>query len=293
MASYAMETTHDISMSSAVEQMTFKGQDYVCQGTGRNPMTGEKFQWIMLNDGHGNNACINFIRSIPQEKKDELIGNVATIHALAEYIDHGAGIPSWESSGATCVIVKCYNDRVECISAGDSQFIVFKNGELSYISKEHNCQNEDERQRLTEKGYSFISSSNIKVVSETTLTSTESGYACFPNGHRLACTQALGHNSTTGYDPETYTFSLSLGDTYRVVLGSDGLYDMTMLDDPRDIQDLLTKTSQELCNKTVNRWLQEWEARLPNQEQQKFKYQRHDCDDVSVATIDINPLLPV
>jgi serine/threonine protein phosphatase PrpC len=288
-----MESTHDISMSSAVEQMTEKGQDYVCQGTGRNPRTGEQFEWIMLNDGHGENTCINFIRSIPQETKDELIGNASAIHALADYIDRNALIPKWESSGATCVIVKCYKDRVECISAGDSQFIVFKNGELIYVSKEHNCQNEDERQRLTEKGYSFIASQNIKIVSETILTSTESGYACFPNGSRLACTQALGHNSNTGYDPETYSFPLSAGDTYRVVLGSDGIYDMTMLDSPQDIQDLLTKTSQELCDKTVSRWLQEWESQIPNKTPEKFKYTRHLCDDVSVATVDCVPLLPV
>jgi serine/threonine protein phosphatase PrpC len=291
MTSY--DLTHDISMSHAVEQMTEKGQDYVCQGTGTDQITGEKFIWTMLNDGHGSDTCINFIRSIPQEKKDDLIGNLDPIHALADYIDRIASIPKSESSGATCVILKCFKDRVECISAGDSQFLVFKNSELIYTSKEHNCQNEDERQRLTEKGYSFISSQNIKLLSETTLTSVESGYACFQDGTHLACTQALGHNSKTGYLPETYTFQLIPGETYRIVLGSDGVYDMTMLDNRQDIQDLLTKTSRELCSKTVSRWLQEWEAHLPDKAPQKFKYARHDCDDVSVAIVDIVPLLPV
>jgi serine/threonine protein phosphatase PrpC len=291
MAEYA--STHDINMSNAVEQMTEKGQDYVCQGTGTDPITGEKFQWTMLNDGHGSNACINFIRSIPQERKDELISNPTPIEALAEYIDYTAGIQPWQSSGATGVIVKCFKDRVECISSGDSQFLVFKNGELIYTSKEHNCQNEAERQRMTDMGYSFITSSNIKLISETILVPVESGYVKFTDRSHLACTQALGHNSKTGYLPETYAFPLNPGDTYRVVLGSDGLYDMTMIDNARDVQDLLTKTSQEICDKTVRRWLQEWEAHLPNKEPQKFKYARHDCDDVSVAVIDIVPLLPV
>lgn len=291
MESYTL--THDVTMSHAVEQMTEKGQDYVCQGTGTDPITGEKFKWIMLNDGHGSDACINFIRSIPQEKKDELISTTDTIRVLADYIDHNAGIPKYESSGATCIIAKCFPTKVDCISAGDSQFIVFKNGELIYVSKEHNCQNEAERIRLTEKGYNFIPASNIKLLTETTLTSVESGYACFPDGTKLACTQALGHNSKTGYLPETYTFQLIPGDAYRVVLGSDGLYDMTMLDNSQDIQCLLTKTSQELCDKTVSRWLQEWEAHLPNKEPQKFNYNRLQCDDVSVSIVDIVPLLPV
>ena len=291
MTSY--DLTHDISMSHAVEQMTEKGQDYVCQGTGTDQITGEKFIWTMLNDGHGSDTCINFIRSIPQEKTDDLIGNLDPIHAIADYIDKNACILPRESSGATCVIVKCFKDRVECISAGDSQFLVFKNGELIYTSKEHNCKNEAERQRLTTMGYNFVPSSNIKLLSENTLTMAESGYVSFSDGKQLACTQALGHNSKTGYNPETYKFPLLEGDTYRVVLGSDGVFDMTMMENSQDIQDLLTKTSQELCKKTVSRWLQEWEAHLPDKAPQKFRYQKHDCDDVSVATVDIVPLLPV
>lgn len=291
MESYAL--THDVTMSHSVEQMTEKGQDYICQGTGADIITGEKFQWTMLNDGHGSNTCINFIRSIRQEKKDELISRPDPIQALAEYIDKSALVLPRELSGATCIIAKFYKTRVECISAGDSQFIVFKNGELIYVSKEHNAQNESERKRIIEKGYSFAPSSDITLLSETTMTCKEVEYIVFPNGQHLACTQALGHNSKTGYNPEIYTFPLNPGDAYRVVLGSDGLYDMTMLDNARDIQDLLTKTSQELCNKTVSRWLQEWEAHLPNKEPQKFKYTRHQCDDVSVAVVDIVPLLPV
>jgi serine/threonine protein phosphatase PrpC len=121
----------------------------------------------------------------------------------------------------------------------------------------------------------------------------ESGYVSFPDGKQLACTQALGHNSKTGYNPETYKFPLVEGETYRVVLGSDGVFDMTMLENSQDIQDLLTKTSRELCSKIVSRWLREWEAHLPDKAPQKFRYQRHECDDVSVATVDIVPLLPV
>jgi serine/threonine protein phosphatase PrpC len=291
MAAYALP--HDVSMSHAVEQMTVKGQDYVCQGTGADSITGENFQWIMLNDGHGENVCINFIRTMSQEKKNELISNRQPIEALAAYIDKNAFILPRESSGATCVIVKCYLTRVECISAGDSQFLVFKNGELIYTSKEHNCKNEAERQRLTEMGYGFVPSSNIKLLSENTLTMAESGYIRFSDGKQLACTQALGHNSKTGYNPETYEFPLLEGDTYRVVLGSDGVFDMTMLENSQDIQDLLTKTSRELCSKIVSRWLQEWEAHLPDKAPQKFRYQKNECDDVSVATVDIVPLLPV
>lgn len=278
-------------MSHTVEQMTRKGQDYVCQGNSDDSITEEKFQWIMLNDGHGTDTCIKFIRSISQEKKNELISRTDPIEALTAHIDRTAFISKHESSGATCVIVKCYKDRVECISVGDSQFLVFKNGELIYVSKEHNCQNEAERQRLINMGYKFTQSQSIKLLSETTMTGIESGYAVFLDNTQLACTQALGHNSKTGYCPETYTFPLTQNDTYRVTLGSDGVFDMTMMENEQDIQYLATKTSQEICDKTVSRWLQEWVAHLPGKEPVKLKYTRDQGDDVSVGLVELTPIV--
>jgi serine/threonine protein phosphatase PrpC len=275
-----------------VQQM-FKGQDLIRQGT-----VGE-MKWVMLNDGHGSDACINCLRSLPQDQLDKIIASSTPIESLATKIDETIKITQKDLSGATCVIARIYPSHIELISSGDSQFIVFKNRELIYVSKEHNCKSNNECERLAKRGFTFKPSTNIKVLSETTITTTPAGYAVFPkkslfeNDKMLACTQALGHNSLTGYNPEVYSFPFVLGETYRVVLGSDGLYDMTMMDDAQDIQYLCTKTSQEICDKAVNRWRQEWEAHLPDKNPQKIQFDRDNHDDVSVAVLDIASLMPV
>jgi serine/threonine protein phosphatase PrpC len=283
-----MSETHTTTITHAVEQMC-KGQDYVSQGTGIDELTGENFQWTMLNDGHGTDKCINFLRALPQEKKNELIQSRTPVQALAEYIDRYANIPPNTQSGATVVIAKCYKNRFQCISSGDSKFIIFKDGNLVYSSTEHNCTNKEEVKRMVKLGYRIDDSQNIKMISEKSLTYAYSGYAVFGTGRRLACTQALGHNSMTGYNPEVYSFTIEPTSTYRVVLGSDGLYDVIQFENPNDITMLKTNTSKQICDRTVKRWLQEWEAHLPNKPIEKFKFNRDDCDDVAVSVVDIIP----
>jgi serine/threonine protein phosphatase PrpC len=218
------------------------------------------------------------------------MGFLDPIRAFAKHIDDSRKINLWDSTGATVLITKCYADRIECWSSGDSQFMIFKDGELTYISKQHNPANPEERQRVIDKGLSFIPSSSIKLISEISLESAASEYMVFPSDMRkLACTQALGHNSRTGYSPEKHVIHLVTSSSYRVVMGSDGLFDMTMLGNSDDIQYLRTQTSDEICNKTVKRWLQEWEGHMSDGSVHKFNWQSQHCDDVSVIVIDVIP----
>jgi hypothetical protein len=73
-------------------------------------------------------------------------------------------------------------------------------------------------------------------------------------------------------------------------MGSDGLFDMMMLDNEKDVYNLQTKPCKEIKDWCISRWLQDWEGILADGEVTKFKYSRTDCDDVSVAVIDITPL---
>ena len=287
MSNFISEQSHSILITSAIEQMC-KGQDYICNGDGKDAITGDPFQWVMLNDGHGSNSCINFIRSIPDLKKSELIGHPDPIASLVHCIEESGCVGQYESSGATAVIMKKYSDRVECINCGDSQFIVFKNNELIHISKEHNFKNQSERARLFEKGIGFEPSKTVKFLGNGKLMGDYTEYAILSYNNRLACTQALGHNSKTGYAPDKFVLNFESGTTYRILMGSDGLFDMMMLDNPTDVNILQTKNSQELCDFVVSRWLQEWEAEMPDGRITRFKYSREECDDVSVAIIDIH-----
>lgn len=287
MSIYVTDKNQSTLITSAIEQMC-KGQDYICNGDGKDAISGQPFQWVMLNDGHGSDSCINFIRSIPDLKKSELIGHPDPIASLVQYIEDSGCVGQNESSGATAVIMKKYSDRVECINCGDSQFVVFKDDDLIHISKEHNYKNKSERARLFEKGIGFVPSKTVKFLGDGKLMGDYSEYVALTFNNRLACTQALGHNSKTGYAPDKFVLRFETGSTYRILMGSDGLFDMMMLDTPTDINLLQTMSSQELCDFVVSRWLQEWEAEMPDGRLCRFKYSREECDDVSVAIIDIH-----
>ena len=260
------------------------GQDYVCTGTGVDAETGESFEYIMLNDGHGSDFCINFIRGMSPEEKSECIGSPDPIRALVAKIDGSYCVPMKRSSGATAVILKSYTNRGEVITCGDSQAVIFKDGEVIHITQEHNFTNQEERVRVTASGRNFfITSSNIRVASDTEMEMSQTEYLSFPGGSMLACTQALGHNSITGYAPSSFKFTYEQYSSYKVVLASDGVFDIMIPGCNNDMQVLCEKTSQEICDWTVARWLQVWRFKKPSGEYDSFRYSREHCDDVSVA----------
>jgi len=279
-----------LSITHAIQQLC-SGQDYICTGDGKDAVTGEIFNWVMLNDGHGTNSCINFIRAIPVEKKSEFMGTENPIIALVQHIDESGCVNIGESSGATAIIVKIYSDRAICINCGDSQFLVFKNDELIHISKEHNGKNEKEKERIIGLGHRFIPAKSIKVISETKMMQVYSEYAVFNNKDCLGTSQALGHNSKTGYAPDTFIVNFEKDSSYRIILGSDGVFDLTMLDNENDISRLRTNTSQEICDWIVGRWKQEWIGILEETNAFKFSYPNEQMDDVSVSVIQITPLI--
>lgn len=268
-------------------------QDHICAGKGVDEDSNEPFDWVMLNDGHGSNACITEIRGISDEKMSVYMGKSDPVAALVGHIEgsrcvrQASVFKARESSGATAVILKCYRDRARCITIGDSQALIFKDGMLVHVTEEHNCSNKSERTRVQALGYTFFESSNIKVVSETRMESTFSEYMDLRDGTRLATTQALGHNGRTGYAPLVYNFAFEEGSSYKVVLASDGLFDMIMWDNENDIDILKSKSSSEICDWIVSRWLQKWEAILPSGQEISFNYTPEQCDDVSVATVEI------
>jgi len=283
MSQFAFEPSHTIATDFAVQQMSSR-QDYVCTGTGVDSETGESFEYIMLNDGHGGDFCINYIRRMSAEEKAECIGSPDPIRALVAKIDGSGCVPMHRSSGATAVILKCYADRAEVITCGDSQAVIFKDGEVIHVTQEHNSTNQEERVRVTANdNYFFVPSSSVRLVSETEMELVRAEYLSLPNGSLLACTQALGHNSITGYAPASFTFVYEKDASYKVVLASDGVFDMMIQGSKNDMDVLGTKTSQEICDWTVARWLQEWGHHDHKGEWRTQRYERSQCDDVSVA----------
>jgi serine/threonine protein phosphatase PrpC len=284
--------THDIDIQMGLAQLC-KAQDQTYSGDFIDEETGEKGKWAMVTDGHGSNTCINFLRYIDQIKLNKIIGTKSPVETMAKYINDRANIRIFESSGATMCLAKIYKDRIVCINCGDSQLIVYKNSEPVFISKEHNAFNLNERKRLTScfPGLQIEKTKNIKIVSENKIIGIVGEYIEFPSGTRLMMSQALGHNGNTGYAPDYQTISYNECDNVKIIIATDGFWDMVIKDDEEEITNLLKMQCKDLLDFAVKRWLQEWEmyTDIDALHYSKCCYNENQCDDVGVVTIDIVP----
>ena len=86
----------------------------------------------------------------------------------------------------------------------------------------------------------------------------------------IAMTQSLGHGGMTKFQPEKHTEFFIDSDDIRVILGSDGFFDMIILEDSvprvpeltqediadieREKHDLMTMSADELLMKAELRW---------------------------------------
>lgn len=287
------EDTHLVSVSTHINPLC-NNQDYtyIDDITDYN---GENCKVCIVFDGHGSNSVINFIRSIPNNIMNELVSVKNPIENVAEYIENNLIYNRNITSGSTMCLVKIYSNRIECVNCGDSQVAIYKNNVLEYMNQQHNYKNEKERERLKDK-VNFVPSSNIKIVEKDKLISVYSEYIewNFKNENLLlACSQALGHSNRTGYDPEYATIPIIKDNKYKIIIGSDGFWDMVIVDDDSDIQSLSTKNSNELIKQSTDRWLQKWNMQdvLNNNDNiVRCSFKPKQCDDISIIVCDIIPI---
>ena len=62
-----------------------------------------------------------------------------------------------------------------------------------------------------------------------------------------------------------------------------------MLDNEQDIAILREKNGEDITEWCTKRWMQEWIGNSLDHGKSIFCYKREDCDDISVATIDVFP----
>jgi hypothetical protein len=62
---------------------------------------------------------------------------------------------------------------------------------------------------------------------------------------------------------------------------------MIMWNNENDIDMLRSKSSSDICDWIVARWLQKWDAIYPSGQETSFSYTHDQCDDVSAATVEI------
>jgi len=292
MATFASQFSHNVSIKSSVEKMC-KGQDQGYHGIFIDDETGETGKWGMITDGHGSNTCINYLRRIPQNELNKALGTPSPGETLFKMVNQFSNVWSQECSGATMCLVKIYTDRVVCINIGDSQAAIYKNGELVFLTETHDGFNEKDIARLKKENPSidFYASQTIEITGDGKMYSVPSRYVIHNSNITLALTQALGHCGITGCAPDTTTIPYGSEDTVRVIIGSDGFWDMVAQKDSAEVLSFADKSSDELLKLALDRWLQPWEM-CRDREVGTFEtgsFRKEECDDVGVVKIDIVP----
>lgn len=283
--------SHAVDINAKVNQLS-KKQDYIISEQSIDSETGELFNWSVVFDGHGSNDCIQFIRNIPMQTMNEFVSSNKPIENLAKYINDNLKLNV--SSGSTMCLIKIYQNRIVCINCGDSQAAVYKNGKLEFITEEHSFKNEKEKTRLADN-VTYIPSYDIAIRDENTLISVYSEYIEWNEDYtKLACSQALGHNGVTGCVPDTVVIPITPGDRYKVIIGSDGLWDMIIKENEEDILQLWNMDTDAIMKQTTERWLQKWNMVdvLKNDLTIHYaKYEPYQCDDIAVVVADIVPII--
>ena len=100
---------------------------------------------------------------------------------------------------------------------------------------------------------------------------------------QLVPTQSLGHRNITGLCPAVKRIDFNLEDDVRVIIGSDGLWDMIR---PFEDNEILCNCTDadELCRFAEARWKQEWDYIEDMKFPDKIEKTAFDAfDDISVG----------
>lgn len=280
-----------------------KDQDYLVTGK------IDDIEYGICFDGHGSNEFIDKIRDISQGEWDEII---MTENPWNYFRDNYLSMfRTRTSSGSTFSMFKIQNNKIETCTIGDSVLVIFRNGKMEYMSEPHKLEtNSSERIRLAKPDSNYVGKTNDSfphIRSATDIYMKESPYYIFSSGTKLAVTQAIGHNGITQYDPEFHTLCFEPEDEIKLVVGSDGLWDMivqeavpppewpplteTEIQDlENDKQDLLNMNAEELVEKSHQRWAKkEWILHGNSRRFAKVSKTNFDgYDDISVITWEYN-----
>ena len=239
-----------------------KNQDFV--GTGRI----QDIDYIFAFDGHGTDKVIHQIRNMNMDDIASASNPVLAVHERL--------VGDTYRSGATMAFARIQGNRVETYNCGDSQVHVYVNGTRVHHSTTHTFTNFEEIKRTQSRVSSIKPTKAPFPVSDTVIQDVLSPTGRFVTGEELVPSQALGHNDMTGLAPEYFTVTVSPTDHLRIVVGSDGFWDMLV--DPSK------GTAKALTQEAHRRWMQTWTYESGGQSvRTDFG---GDIDDVSVAVYD-------
>lgn len=290
-----------------------KKQDDLYTGTSIDTITGEFYSYGIIIDGHGHDMGVNDIRTVIQTHLAAILESEDPHHIIQSQLDllkqeHLANIHTsifadatidrmtmnLLQSGSTFIRAKVYDNRIETFSIGDSEIYVIKNDEIVYHNPLHTWHNENEQRRLLARTDIMVypkPSMRCEILSPTTLCQKKSYMICYNRIHTLVPSQALGHGGITEFAPEKQIIHYdSARDHIKVVLGSDGLWDVFIPSHPEDFHRLLTCDAEMLASVAESRWKQSWYlAKTENNVNDVYEdvsgFDANMYDDVAVVTI--------
>lgn len=258
-----------------------KEQDELLQGKAVDSKTGEPYAYGIIADGHGHNRGVQDIRTILHthlatilEAEDpHIIIQDQLLVLKQQHLDNvkqtlfGCASKNritfqLSQSGSTFIRVKVYANRVECFSIGDSEVYVQKNGEIAYHNPLHNWENEGERTRLLNRSDISVCAKpafRYDLINPNTIMCVSSSQILYTHNHLFVPSQALGHDGITEFAPERYTVYYDESvDKIKVIMASDGLWDVFMPSHPDDYDCLLNLNGEQLADLAELRWKQTW-----------------------------------
>ena len=177
-------------------------------------------------DGHGTgynrDSCIGLLRGL-----DFTI--VAQQENPVEYIRQQLLGHNLIHSGSTFTFARINKTKqqIEVINVGDSMTAVFKNEKLVYITPIHCFQNPEEIERTK----SFIHTIRLSTAPKP-----------------------VNDIDVTGLAPSMMVISYEPEDKMRVICGTDGFWDMKMIDYPH----IAVESAIRLVNVAERKWKQQW-----------------------------------
>jgi len=272
-----------------------KKQDYIVSGTSKDKDDNE-FDYIAVFDGHGNDHCINYIKSLDIESIVQTEDPIDTIIEKIRRFRIKNNI-NMRISGSTFSLVKIFTKigRIELSNVGDSMFMVFIDEKQVFKTQPHTLENPIEVERLKNNEYiskikPVLLGYKLFPISEKKITQKEIEYANFKNQYSLQPTQCLGHNEETEYQPDVNMILFDFEKRVKIIGGSDGFWDMII--DKEDSEKLLTLNASQLCQFAKSRWLQDWDFSEDNTNLDEFIIGsfENECDDICCGVWEYNPL---
>ena len=235
----------------AITRQLGNAQDHVVKGSFQKD--NDEYDYIAAMDGHGTgynrDSCIGLLRGL-----DFTV--VAQEQNPVEYIRQSLLGHNLIHTGSTFTFARINKTKqqIEVINVGDSMTAVFKNEKLVYTTPIHCFQNPEEVERTKSFIRHIRPSTAAKPVNDTDVHLIESNIGTWDTGETLVPSQSFGHNNVTGLAPSTMILNYEPEDKVRVICGTDGFWDMKMINYPY----IAVESAIRLVNVAERKWKQQW-----------------------------------